>query len=481
VLGWYATEGHEHNKCDAVFISQNEGAKAVRIRHALTEAGITFRENTNQRDACIQFYIHAEHGRHLRALCPGKQLPAGLLQRMSIAQVALLVQTMIDGDGHTSKNGRQVFIQKDNETLDTFLAALTLIGKSWNVRPHGSGTKAVLIKEADRYCVKRATRDRVQYKGRIWCPEVIGTGTWVARRNGKVFITHNTYQVKVLPRLLEVAAKHPWRFLPWAGLLYGMQAAVASMFGVDDDELKKLKKSLPEWLQDRGHTVFLPFRDADGRLQVADVGYFFPWTFYSQTGKHVADGKVKKALVDDVGGQFSAPILGAAAALMANYDTFTKQPIYKETDPVGYQAAAIANYAYDLMAPPFISSHGVVSPMGLVDTKFGGKLTQALAGTTNRFGDPKATEEQAIGAMLGFNFYGMDPEHTRVTNLKVMEFKVHEAEKGLKQRLMDKGLSSEQRLEAIRDYRERMSELQQEMLEYAKESQVPEQLKVKKR
>lgn len=300
-------------------------------------------------------------------------------------------------------------------------------------------------------------------------------------RNAPVGMPFLTYQVKVLPRLLEVAAKYPWRFLPWAGLLYGMQAAVASMFGVDDDELKKLKKSLPEWLQDRGHTIFLPFRDADGRLQVADVGYFFPWTFYSQTGKHVADGKVKKALVDDVGGQFSAPILGAAAALMANYDTFTKQPIYKETDPVGYQAAAIANYAYDLMAPPFISSHGVVSPMGLVDTKFGGKLTQALAGTTNRFGDPKATEEQALGAMLGFNFYGMDPEHTRVTNLKVMEFKVHEAEKGLKQRLMDKGLSSEQRLEAIRDYRERMSELQQEMLEYAKESQVPEQLKVKKR
>ena len=46
---------------------------------------------------------------------------------------------------------------------------------------------------------------------------------------------------------------------------------------------------------------------------------------------------------------------------------------------------------------------------------------------------------------------------------------------------MDKGLSSEQRLEAIRDYRERMSDLQQEMLEYAKESQVPEQLKAKKR
>jgi len=299
-------------------------------------------------------------------------------------------------------------------------------------------------------------------------------------RNAPVGMPFLTYQIKVLPRLLEVAAKHPWRFLPWAGLLYGMQAAVASMFGVDDDELKKLKKSLPEWLQDRGHTVFLPFHDADGRLQVADVGYFFPWTFYSQIGKHASEGKIKKALVDDIGGQFSAPIVGAGAALMSNYDTFTKQPIYKETDPVGYQAAAIANYAYDLMAPPFISSHGVVSPMGLVDTKFGGKLTQALAGTTNRFGDPKATEEQALGAMLGFNFYGMDPEHTRVTNLKVMEYKIHEAEKSLKQRLMDKGLTQEQRTTAVRDYRERMNELQQEMVEYAKESQVPDQLKVRK-
>lgn len=300
-------------------------------------------------------------------------------------------------------------------------------------------------------------------------------------RNAPIGMPFLTYQIKVLPRLMEVATKYPWRFLPWVGLLYGMQAAVASMFGVDDDELKKLKKSLPEWLQDRSHTVFLPMRDADGRLQVADVGYFFPWTFYSQIGMHAADGKIKKALVDDIGGMFSAPIIGAGAALMSNYDTFTHKPIYNESDPTGYQAAAIANYAYDLMAPPFLSSHGVVSPMGLADKKFGGKLVQALGNTTNKFGDPKATEEQAIGALVGFNFYGMDPEHTRITNMQVMNMKVREAEKALRNRLMDRGLGDEERGKVMRDYQSRMLELQQEMVDYAKESDVPQQLRVLKR
>ena len=299
-------------------------------------------------------------------------------------------------------------------------------------------------------------------------------------RNAPVGMPFLTYQVKVLPRLLEVAAKYPWRFLPWAGLLYGMQAAVASMFGVDDDELKKLKKSLPEWLQDRGHTVFLPIRDADGRLQVADVGYFFPWTFYSQTGKHLAEGNLKKGLVDDIGGQFSAPIIGAAAALMANYDSFTKQPIYKEADPISYQAASIANYAYDLMAPPFLSSHGFISPMGLADKKFGGKIVQAETGTTNKFGDPKATEAQAIAGLVGVNFYGMDPEHTRITNLQVMQRKTLEAEKALRQRLMDRSLTPEDKARVISDYRDRMMELNMETMRYAQEAQVPEQLRVRR-
>lgn len=299
-------------------------------------------------------------------------------------------------------------------------------------------------------------------------------------RNAPIGMPFITYQIKVMPRLLEVAAKHPWRFLPWAGLLYGMQMAVASLFGVDDDELEKLKKALPQWLQDRGHTVFLPWRDDDGRIQVADVGYFFPWTWFSTFGKHVADGKIEKALVDDIGGQFSAPIIGAASALMSNYDNFTKRPIYNSADPVSYQAASIANFAYDLMAPPFLSSHGVVSPMGLLDMQFGGKMTQALADTTNRFGDPKATEAQAIGALVGANFYGMDPEHTRITNMQVMNAKVMDVERQLRYRLMDQGLTETQRAKYLADYQARMQALAEELQEYGRASEVPEQLRVRK-
>ncbi|MGV2390111.1 MAG UNVERIFIED_CONTAM: hypothetical protein LVR29_23250, partial [Microcystis novacekii LVE1205-3] len=44
---------------------------------------------------------------------------------------------------------------------------------------------------------------------------------------------------------------------------------------------------------------------------------------------------------------------------------------------------------------------------------YGGKAVQASLGTTNRFGDPRATAEQAALALVGVNVYGVDPNHAR--------------------------------------------------------------------
>lgn len=295
-------------------------------------------------------------------------------------------------------------------------------------------------------------------------------------RNSPVGTPFITYQLKVLPRLVEVATTAPWRLLPWVGLLYGMAYYVAATFGVGMDDLDKLKKALPEWLRDKGFAAFLPMKDGDGRVQVLDMSYFFPWTFYTDMGKHAMEGKGGKVL-QDLAGMFSSPVIGSSANLLANYDSFTKKPIYNEADPPSYQAAAIANYIYDLMVPPIISSHGVASPMGLIDKQYGGKLVQGLTGTTNKFGDPRATTEQALWAALGVNFYGMDPEHSRATNLLSMSRKVQDAENRLKSKLYDRSLTEAQRAKAVSDYKERMLELGAEAKKYAEESQVPEPLK----
>ncbi len=298
-------------------------------------------------------------------------------------------------------------------------------------------------------------------------------------RNSPVGMPFISYQIKVLPRLVEVATTAPWRLLPWVGLLYGMAYYAAASFGVDKDDLDKLKKALPEWLQDKGFAAFLPMKDGNGRVQVLDMSYFFPWTFYTDLSKHAMEGKGGKVL-QDLAGMFSSPVIGSSANLVANYDSFTKKPIYNPADPPSYQAAAITNYLYDLMAPPVISSHGVLSPMGLVDKQYGGKLVQGLTGTTNKFGDPRATTEQALWSVLGVNFYGMDPEHTRATNLLTMSRKVQDAEARLKQKLYDRSLTEEQRTKAVGDYKERMLELGQEAKKYAEESQVPEKLKTRR-
>ena len=70
--------------------------------------------------------------------------------------------------------------------------ALTMLGESYGVHKRSDRGFQITLRKGRRYCVKRARRERIAYNGRIWCPQVADTATWVARRNGRVFITHNT-------------------------------------------------------------------------------------------------------------------------------------------------------------------------------------------------------------------------------------------------------------------------------------------------
>ena len=65
-------------------------------------------------------------------------------------------------------------------------------------------------------------------------------------------------------------------------------------------------------------------------------------------------------------------------------------------------------------------------------------------------------------------------------NVEQMVRKVQDAERRLKTRMVDQGLTEAQRVKYIEDYRERMLELGEEARKYAEESEVPEQLKVRK-
>ncbi|MEW5709852.1 MAG: DEAD/DEAH box helicase family protein [Pseudomonadota bacterium] len=317
-------------------------------------------------------------------------------------------------------------------------------------------------------------------------------------RNAPIGVPFFTFHYKVLPRLVEVALLHPQRFLPWVGLYYALAYAALAAFDDDDDDfleraqeaakalvpgrlkkalgiestlLDKLKKALPDWLQERGHVAVLPFRDDQGRLQVVDLGYFFPWTLWTEALGQAFGGEFGK--LPQTVGLFGGPITDLVTAVKTGLDPFTDRPIIEPGDPPARQAVALVNYLYDMMMPPIVSSRGFVSPSGLVDKQYGGKLIQALTGTTDKYGQPRATLEQAILGTVGVNLYALEPEKTRAQNLRRMAHELEQVRIRLRFRLQDRSLGQAQRQALIDEYRDEMKRRYEEIGRYLEESRVP--------
>lgn len=276
-------------------------------------------------------------------------------------------------------------------------------------------------------------------------------------RNAPIGVPFLTFPIKVLPRMVEVAMLHPWRFAPYAALMYGMAYALAAAFDVDDDDLERLKKALPEWLRDRGHAMLWPYKDEKGRWQVLDLGYFFPWTQFAEIAHNVKELEPGKAIKS--AGLLSGPLTDMIVAIKSGKDSFTGRDIYKPGDPPARQAIAIMNYLWQMAAPPFLTDMGFV-----------GHAIRAYTGETNKYGDPVSTPTQAALRLFGVNMYSMEPEQTRAANIRKQQFEIQEVKQAAKQRLMDRSLSDEKRSALVEEFREEAVRRQEKLVKYISES-----------
>ena len=480
VVGWFVTEGCRHTHCDQALIAQNT-RKAQMVRDALTEAGMTWREQLTTKEAHngrkgsfkanydkITFSVHAKHGKTIyAALGNKKSLTPEFVTRLTLDQLGLLIETMIDGDG--CRSGSTVsFVQKTGMTADSFKMALTLAGRSYGVHVRPDGIEQITLRQGRTYSLKRTPRKWVQYAGRIWCPQVDELTTWVARRNGKVFVTGNTWMYKAAPRLLEVAALHPQRLLPWFGLVLSMPILASMALGGDADDWDEMKRLLPEWARKKGHLQALPFRDSAGRIQFIDLGPYLPWTMWTDF-LYNAPSEPAKATMDLLGSIFSwGPVGSAGVAISTGVDPFTDRKIVPEGEPPLRQAAAWASYFWSLAMPPIITSAGTF-----------GKVDQALTGNTNRYGDPRATLGQAAATLFGANVYGINPDTNAAQEMSKLNKAMTDTKIRMLQRLQDRGLSDEKRQEIVKEYADEITRRAQELQAYAERaSKVPKELKV---
>ena len=165
-----------------------------------------------------------------------------------------------------------------------------------------------------------------------------------------------TFYYKVLPNLLETAIRYPERYVPYVAIPYGMHGLISQYKGVSLNDFEKLKKTLPEYLRDRGNALAMPVKDNQGRWQFLDFSYFLPWSMFTGTIKSAMDGNVQKFFSDS--GLFGAPLSQLIAAVRVNKDPFTQREIANKFDPYEKQIADWMLYLYRMTMPTWLTDIG---------------------------------------------------------------------------------------------------------------------------
>jgi hypothetical protein len=283
-------------------------------------------------------------------------------------------------------------------------------------------------------------------------------------RNAPVGMPFVTFYYKVLPNLLETAIRHPERYAPYIALPYAYHSLLADYKGVTNEDFEKLKKTLPEYLRDGGKALAMPVKDNQGRWQFLDFSYFLPWSAFTGIVKSAADLNVQKFFSNS--GLLGSPLPQLITAILGNKDPFTQREIVNRFDPPEKKVANTMMYLWRMSMPTW-----------LTDIGFAGKLKEVLDKDVNRYGDVKITMTQALTRLVGINIYPIDPQKSRVQNIKLMKNEIT----GIKSRrtisLKDRNLTTEERKKINNKYIKMIKERTQQIKEYIKESKVPERLK----
>ncbi len=212
LLGWYIAEGYENKSSLAVEIYQSESANPThcrRIEELLRQTGVEWTRAQAERlwkdrPSVQNAYRVAGYGAmRLRELAPKKRIPVSALM-WSHDRCEALLRGLIHGDGHTRQDGRACFVQRGADQIDMFQALAVRCGLAACVSPRmapGDLWTCYLTKHKTRSFRGTAGAGAPpaveRYSGIVWCPK-LPLGTWLARRNGRIFITGNTFPTRLV-------------------------------------------------------------------------------------------------------------------------------------------------------------------------------------------------------------------------------------------------------------------------------------------
>ena len=253
---------------------------------------------------------------------------------------------------------------------------------------------------------------------------------------GAPFLSYPSF---VAPLLIETVIKRPWKFAPYFILAEYLKSTFKEEQDVDDEEYRATMGELSEYLRDKANltgnlswipesVLPLPNLDKQGRGQVIDVGYLFPWGMFAEVFRELDPTKDEGSQITDAFhtvGLLSSPLVNLSTTALTHRDPFTDRQIYDEFATSGEKYASWINYGFNLTMPPMF--HGL-SPVGGANygwwknTGAGGfgaltRLYESYSGKVGREGEPKFTPAQAIARMFGMNVTPIAPFEARAKNV----------------------------------------------------------------
>lgn len=201
LLGWVWTEGGFDLSGTGVRIYQSSvnADKVAEIASLLDRLGPhkrydREREWRGRAYTESTWFMSGALAERVRADLPGKRPTYDLVWRMTGSEKRALLRAAMLGDGSGHGTRSEQFYQQYEDDLVWLQTLLALIGRAGKVgmRPNRPGGAVYLRNGATTELQARHLRDAwQQYTGEVWCVKV-PTGAFVARRNGRVFITGNS-------------------------------------------------------------------------------------------------------------------------------------------------------------------------------------------------------------------------------------------------------------------------------------------------
>lgn len=193
LCGWIIAEGSFG--ISGIRITQKHIHKRAAIRRLLESAGIKFSEN-DRKDGVGVFYIPASERQKIDRLLPdGKNIPSWAWG-CSDKQFTRFLNGLVEGDGYRQNERAFSFYQSSEKVIDDLQAVLSSHGyrtakvyKKGGFK-HGGWELRGTMRQHHTLALAKGKIKTVDYDGVMWCVTT-EHGTFIARRNGRVFATGN--------------------------------------------------------------------------------------------------------------------------------------------------------------------------------------------------------------------------------------------------------------------------------------------------